>query len=57
MPQEDNTRNLPSLISADDFLVLELDDRLEFGAIIIDDSVLTDAGCNGSNCSQNGYKC
>lgn len=57
MPQDDNVRTLPALVSADDFLVLELDDRLEFGAIIIDDNVLTDYGCNGTNCQQNAVKC
>ena len=41
----------------DDFLVIELDDRLEFGAVVIDDGSFNDTGCNSSGCSQNGYKC
>jgi hypothetical protein len=41
---------------SEDFLIVELDERFEFGVAVIDDSTLDDNyGCNASNCVQNGY--
>lgn len=39
-------------LSADDLLIVELDDRLEFTAAVI---AVDNYGCNNSNCVQNGY--
>ena len=43
------------LVPADDLLIVELDDRLEFGAAVLEgDLALSDLGCNGKSCTQNG---
>lgn len=39
-----------------DFLVVELEERFEFGVAVIDDSSYdNDVACNGTGCKQNGY--
>ena len=41
----------------DDFIVIELDDRLEFGAVVIDDGSFDNTGCNATSCKQNAVSC
>lgn len=41
------------LVSPDDFLIVELDDRLEFGAVLLEDSSFDNTGCNGTACTVN----
>lgn len=39
----------------EDFLVIELDERFEFGVAVIDDGTYEDnTGCNEKDCQQNG---
>jgi hypothetical protein len=39
----------------EDFLVIELDERFEFGVAVIDDGTYEDnTGCNDKDCQQNG---
>lgn len=39
-------------LRADDLLIVELDDRMEFTAAVL---VADNYGCNDSKCVQNGY--
>jgi hypothetical protein len=45
--------------SAEDLYVVELDERLEFGAAIVDSDLQADTntGCSNNNCSSNGFVC
>jgi len=61
MEQKDHEGVSPEhgLIPADDFLIVELDDRFEFGAAVIETDLIADDnyGCNGTNCHVNAYMC
>jgi len=61
MQDKDHKGTTPeqSLVSADDFLIVELDDRLEFGAAVIETDLIADNdyGCNGTGCTQNAVAC
>jgi len=43
------------LIPADEFLIVELDDRLEFGAALVETDLIADLNykCNATGCVQN----
>jgi hypothetical protein len=46
----------PVPLHDDEFLIVELDDRFEFGVAVVDDDGYDwNAGCNSSNCTQNAY--
>ena len=57
---EDNKKDVgQELVPAEDILIFELDDRLEFGTPVLEPalSVLDDTACNGSNCTVNLRAC
>lgn len=56
---EDSKKLRQDLVPAEDILIFELDDRLEFGTPILEPalSVLDDTACNGSNCTVNLQAC
>ena len=57
---EDNKKDIrQELIPAEDLLIFELDDRLEFGTPILEPalSVLDQTACNGSGCTVNSSAC
>lgn len=54
MSKRKNDQENNKLLPADDFLILELDDRLEFGAVLIEDDSFSNTACNSTGCTQNG---
>ena len=57
---EDSKKDVrQELVPAEDLLIFELDDRLEFGTPILEPalSVLDDTACNGHGCTVNNSAC
>lgn len=51
--EDEKKENRQELVPADDILIIELDNRLEFGTPILEPalSLLDTTGCNGSACN------
>jgi len=61
MDKKDNEGAAPEygLVPADEFLIVELDDRLEFGTAVLETDLIAEdnVACNSTGCTQNGYGC